>query len=154
MAGTISQEVKNIIDKSPFLSEMLVRDIVSYSNLANEIKPAVEERLTKAVNSPAIVMALRRYADELRDEAVNRIKNSLMMSEIAKLENIQITAQDLDQKLSEMADLYHTNKDAILNEIRKNASLIQSLSQQALSQKVTKFLIDNNNIKFVAEAKK
>ena len=91
---------------------------------------------------------------ELREEAVNRIKNSLMMSEIAKLENIQITAQDLDQKLSEMADLYHTNKDAIINEIRKNASLIQSLSQQALSQKVTKFLIDNNNIKFVAEAKK
>ena len=91
---------------------------------------------------------------ELREEAVNRIKNSLMMSEIAKLENIQITAQDLDQKLSEMADLYHTNKDAIINEIRKNASLIQSLSQQALSQKVTKFLIDNNKIKFVAEAKK
>lgn len=91
---------------------------------------------------------------ELREEAVNRIKNSLMMSEIAKLENIQVTAQDLEQKIAEMAALYQTDKDTIFKEIRKNTALIQSLSQQALSQKVTKFLIDNNKIKFVAEAKK
>ena len=42
----------------------------------------------------------------------------------------------------------------IFKEIRKNAGLIQSLSQQALSQKVTRFLLDNNNIKFVAETEK
>ena len=91
---------------------------------------------------------------ELREEAISRIKNSLMMSEIAKLENIQVTAQDLEQKIGEMASLYQTDKDTIFREIRKNTALIQSLSQQALSQKVTKFLIDNNKIKFVAEAKK
>lgn len=91
---------------------------------------------------------------ELREEALNRIKNSLMMSEIAKLENIQVTAQDLDQKIAEMAALYHTDKETIFKEIRKNTALIQSLSQQALSQKVTRFLLDNNKIKFVAEAKK
>lgn len=92
--------------------------------------------------------------EELKAEALNRIKNSLMMSEIAKLENIQVTAEDLDQKIAEMASLYQTDKNTIFNEIRKNSALIQSLSQQALSQKVTKFLIDNNKIKFVAEAKK
>ena len=91
---------------------------------------------------------------ELREEAISRIKNSLMMSEIAKLENIQVTAQDLEQKIGEMASLYQTDKGTIFREIRKNTALIQSLSQQALSQKVTKFLIDNNKIKFVAEAKK
>lgn len=92
--------------------------------------------------------------EELKAEALNRIKNSLMMSEIAKLENIQVTAEDLDQKIAEMAALYQTDKNTIFNEIRKNTALIQSLSQQALSQKVTKFLIDNNKIKFVAEQKK
>ena len=92
--------------------------------------------------------------EELKAEALNRIKNSLMMSEIAKLENIQVTAQDLDQKITEMAALYQTDKDTIFKEIRKNTALIQSLSQQALSQKVTKFLVDNNKIKFIAEAKK
>lgn len=91
---------------------------------------------------------------ELKTESVNRIKNSLMMSEIAKLENIQVTAEDLDQKIGEMANIYQTDKDTIFKEIRKNTALIQSLSQQALSQKVTQFLLDNNKIKFVAEVKK
>lgn len=91
---------------------------------------------------------------ELKTEALNRIKNSLMMSEIAKLENIQVSAQDLDQKIAEMASLYQTDKETIFKEIRKNTALIQSLSQQAMSQKVTQFLLDNNKIKFVAEAKK
>ena len=91
---------------------------------------------------------------ELREEALKRIKNSLMLSEVAKLENITVTPADLEEKLGEMANMYHTDKDTIFREIRKNAGLIQSLSQQALSQKVTRFLLDNNNIKFVAEAKK
>lgn len=92
--------------------------------------------------------------EELKTEALNRIKNSLMMSEIAKLENIEITPQDLEQKVAEMAMMYQTDKNTIFNEIRKNTALIQSMSQQALSQKITKFLVDNNNIKYVAEAKK
>ena len=74
MAGTISQEVKEIVDKSPFLSEMLIRDIVSFSNLANEIKPRVEERVGKSVNAPAVVMALRRYAEELKREMEEKPK--------------------------------------------------------------------------------
>ena len=91
---------------------------------------------------------------ELREEALKRIKNSLMLSEVAKLENISVTPADLEEKLGEMANLYHTDKDTIFKEISRNPGLIQSLSQQALSQKITMFLIENNNIKFVAEAKK
>ena len=89
---------------------------------------------------------------ELREEALNRIKNSLMISEIAKLENIQVGPQDLEEKLGELATMYQTDKSAIFKEISKNPMMIQSLSQQALSQKVTKFLLDNNKIKFVAGA--
>ena len=91
---------------------------------------------------------------ELREEALNRIKNSLMMSEIAKLEDIQITGEDLEQKIGELASMYQTDKGTIFKELTKNSGLIQSLSQQALNQKVTQFLLENNNIKFVAEAKK
>lgn len=92
--------------------------------------------------------------EELKTEALNRIKNSLMMSEIAKLENIQVTPQDLEQKIGELAMMYQTDKGTIFKEIARNTAMIQSLSQQALTQKVTKFLLDNNKIKFVAGDKK
>lgn len=86
---------------------------------------------------------------ELREEAANRIKNSLMISEIAKIENLQVNAQDLEAKFTELAAVYGTDKGAIMKELSRNPGLIQSLSQQALSQKVTKFLLDNNTVKFV-----
>ncbi len=92
--------------------------------------------------------------EELKAEALKRIKNSLMLSEIARLENIQVTPQDLEQKIAELAMMYQTDKSTIFKEISKNVALIQSLTQQALTQKVTRFLLDNNKIEFVAEVKK
>lgn len=92
--------------------------------------------------------------EELKKEALNRIKNSLMISEIAKLEKVQVTTQDLDQKIGEMAMMYQTDKETIFKEIQRNTALIQSLSQQALSQKVTRFLLDSNKIKYVTADKK
>ena len=86
---------------------------------------------------------------ELKEEAKNRIKNSLMISEIAKLENLQITADDLDTQFSELASMYGTDKTTILKEMSRTPGMIQSLSQQALSRKVTKFLVDNNTVKFI-----
>lgn len=74
--------------------------------------------------------------EELKTEALNRIKNSLMMSEIAKLENIQVTPQDLEQKIGELAMMYQTDKGTIFKEIARNTAMIQSLSQQALTQKL------------------
>lgn len=97
---------------------------------------------------------VEKIDEELKTEALNRIKNSLMVSEIARLENIQITMEDLDDKIGDLAMMYQTDKGNILKEVQKSSTMIQSLSQQALSQKVTQFLIDNNNIKFVAADKK
>ena len=66
MAASIASYVKRIIDRSPFLSDMLIQDIASYSNLALSIKPKVEELYGSSVSTSSIVMAIRRYADELR----------------------------------------------------------------------------------------
>ncbi len=66
MGASIASYVKRIIDRSPFLSDMLIQDIASYSNLALSIKPKVEELYGSSVSTSSIVMAIRRYADELR----------------------------------------------------------------------------------------
>ena len=66
MAETVSSCVKRIVDKSPFIHEMLINGILSYSNYASSIHSEVERLYTREVKTSAIVMALRRYADELR----------------------------------------------------------------------------------------
>lgn len=92
-----------------------------------------------------------KIMSELRAEAENRIKNSLMIAEIAKVENLQITSEDLDKKFDELANMYGTDKTTIMKEIQRNPGIIQSLSHQAISQKVTQFLLENNTIKFSAK---
>lgn len=86
--------------------------------------------------------------EQLKTEAESRIKNSLIITKIAEAEKIEVEGKDLEVKIEEIARVYNTNKMAILEEIQKNATLIHSLSQQVLSQKVTQFLINNVNIKY------
>lgn len=86
--------------------------------------------------------------EELSAEANARIKSSLIIGKIAEVEKIEVEPKDIEEKLEEIAKIYNTDKMNILEEIRKNSTLLHSLSQQVLSQKVTQFLIDNAKIKY------
>lgn len=90
---------------------------------------------------------------ELREEATSRIKNSLVIDKIAQAETIQIDPADLEAKITELETVYHTSKTEILKHLKQNPEMFSSLSQQALNQKVMKFLAENNTIKFKKPAK-
>ena len=66
MANSISNCVKTVINRSPFINEMLIQDVISFSNLSRNIHSKVEALYGKSVNEAAIVMAVRRYASELK----------------------------------------------------------------------------------------
>ena len=66
MVNSIAACVKIIINKTPFINEMLIQDVISYSNLSKSIHNKVETMYGHPVNESAIVMAVRRYADDLR----------------------------------------------------------------------------------------
>ena len=65
--ASVAAAVKTIINRSPFISEMLIQDVISFSNLAKSIQPKVEALYGESVNTAAVVMAIRRYADELKE---------------------------------------------------------------------------------------
>ena len=57
--------VKKLVSENTFLLEAISKDLISYGNLAEQLKPEIEKELGKKVKEAAIVMALRRYAEEL-----------------------------------------------------------------------------------------
>jgi aspartokinase len=63
---SVSSIVKRLLHQKPFLIEAFGRGILSYTGLAAEFKPAVESQLGKEVKESAIVMALRRYAEDVK----------------------------------------------------------------------------------------
>ncbi|MBQ7450401.1 trigger factor [bacterium] len=85
---------------------------------------------------------------QLREDAITRITNSLVISKIAVEEKIRVQQKDIEEKINILARTYGTSSKEIVEQVQKNPMIINSLSQQALSEKITKFLNDNNKVVF------
>ncbi len=88
MASSVAYYVKEIINRSPFISEMLIQEVISYSNLALFIKPKVESLYGSEVSSASIVMAIRRYTQDLKKMNHIEKKSSRIDYEIQMKTNI------------------------------------------------------------------
>lgn len=95
------------------------------------------------------------HLDEtLTDDAKNRIKNSLVIDKIAKVENIKLEPKDLEQKFAELATMYGMQQQDILKQLGQSPEMFSSLSQQALNDKVRDYLVANNKVEFVEPKQK
>ena len=90
----------------------------------------------------------QKVYEQMKAEAVKRIKTSLIIGKIAQNENVQVTQEDIQGKIAGLANLYHTTPDYIVAEIQKNNSILNSLTQQVVTEKVTRILIDNANVNY------
>jgi trigger factor len=90
----------------------------------------------------------------LKEEALTRIKNSLVIDEIAKVESIKVATEDLDKKLQEVEAAYRMSRADLLKQVGQNPEILNSLSQQVLNEKVNVFLEENNTVEFKAKQEK
>ena len=84
---------------------------------------------------------------QLKEDAVVRVKNSLVIDKIAKLENITVSQADFSAKLTELSQMYQIDPQTMVKQLSQTPGVFNALSQQALNEKVTRFLADNNTVK-------
>ncbi len=58
-------------------------------------------------------MTADKVLDEMRPEAVKRIKNSLVLEAVAKAENIEVSDEEFEAELKKMADMYNMELDKV-----------------------------------------
>ena len=58
-------------------------------------------------------MTMEALRDQLRDEAKKTVKTSLVITEIAKKENIEVTDEDIEAEYKTMADMYKMEPEKI-----------------------------------------
>ena len=85
----------------------------------------------------------------ISEDAVLRIKNSLVIDKIAKEENIKIERGDIETKINEIGSAYRMTPTDVLKQFGKNPEFVASLSQQVLNDKVRDLLMANNKVEFV-----
>ena len=84
----------------------------------------------------------------IREDAIARIKNSLVIDKIAQVENIKVESADLEKKFKELEMAYQMPKAELMKQLQQNPSLFTSISQQALNERVIAFLSENNKVEF------
>ncbi|NLZ77334.1 MAG: hypothetical protein GX911_05140 [Spirochaetales bacterium] len=118
MAESVSSCVKRIVDKSPFIGEMLTLGILSFSNYAALIGAEVERALGKPAKSSAIVMALRRYGEDLKRSNLARDTANVGYQIVMKTNIFDINLVRRDSFISKLGSLYDqisTEKGDFLN---------------------------------------
>ncbi len=78
---------------------------------------------------------------QVKPQAIERIKSRLVLEEVAKVENIEASEQDVADELERMAGQYRMELDK-LKELMSEAELKQLKSDLAV-QKAADFLVDN-----------
>ncbi len=82
----------------------------------------------------------------LKEDAAVRVKNSLVIDEIAKKENIVVSQAEFGAKLSELSRVYQIDTNTMIKQLSQTPGVFNAISQQALNEKVTQFLADNNTV--------
>lgn len=85
----------------------------------------------------------------INEDALFRIKNSLIIDKVAREENIVVDQLSLTAKLDSLSAMYQMDKETFAKYMFQNPSMINNVSQQVLNEKVIAFLVENNTVKYV-----
>src|SRR3989344_2318963 len=139
---TVSHLVKKAVSENSFLLEAMGKELISHGNLAEHLKPEIEKELGKKVKEAAIVMALRRYQEELQvlDKKIGKFK---FKGEIILKTNIidfnVVKSQSLLAKIRNIYSLVDFEKGEILNIIMGNNE-ISIITNEKNKEKLSSFL--------------
>ena len=142
---------KNVIDsaKVDIPQSMIDREVES-------LKADYKQRLSyQGIDWDSLVKAqggVDHLEETLKEDAINRIKNSLVIDKIAKVENLSLEAKDIEQKFAQIATMYGVGQKEMISQLGKSPEMLGSISQQALNDKVRDYLVANNKVEIVEKA--
>lgn len=87
---------------------------------------------------------MAQFRNSLKEEATNRVKTSLVIEKVAKMENIEVTQEDVDKELEEMAKINNIEVEKIKESY--DDEYIEHLKGHILVEKTIDFLVNNSKI--------
>ena len=85
-----------------------------------------------------------KFREERRKDAEASVKTSLVLEEIVDKEGIKVEEKEIDEKIEELAKMYGQTAEKIKQMLQGQG--INSIKQEILTNKVLKFLKENNDI--------
>jgi len=138
---TISQTVKKIVNDKIFILEPISKGIISNVSLAEKLKPEIELELCRKVKTHAIVMALRRYSDEIQKKhkeiTFDYSSEIILKTDICDIALIR--SPTLITKLKKLYDIVDFEKGDILNIIHGRHEVVIVTNERYMKKTLALF---------------
>ena len=85
----------------------------------------------------------KEFRDEYKEEAEKQVKVNLVLEAIMKDSKIEVTEEEIDAKIKEMAETYGQKEE----EAKNNPNLRKYVEETLKSEKTIHFIVDNAKIK-------
>ncbi|RMG38051.1 MAG: hypothetical protein D6732_05625 [Methanobacteriota archaeon] len=122
---SVAEITRELVKSKPFLEDALIRGIINYNALAEELLPQVQERYTEgSVKLATISMALRRLGEQLSTQHIAQIQKKLgefaSSDMVIKYDLFEITveissAKDLGKTLSKLYQIVPITPNSFLS---------------------------------------
>jgi trigger factor len=146
------EAIKKIIDKSKMeLPEAMVD--TQCETMVEEFAQRIQQSgLSMDQYLQFSGMTLDKLKEQVRPEAVSRIQGSLVLEQIAKEENIEVSDDDINAEIEKTAKMYNMEADKLKEYMSDDDK--KSMSNQIKIQKAVELVMDNIKERAKAKTKK
>lgn len=135
-----------LVDKVGENAEVEIPEAMVQSEVQNMVRDFDNRLRAQGMNLEMFLgfsgQTIEDLQGQMKDDAEKRVRNNLVLEQIAKAEKIEATEEEINKELQDMADAYKRSPEEIRNILAANGSL-GSLREDVLLRKTIKFLIEN-----------
>ncbi|MDE7435133.1 MAG: trigger factor [Lachnospiraceae bacterium] len=146
------EAIKKIVEKS----EMDIPDAMIDMQVQNMIQEFAQRLAQQGLSIDQYMqfsgMTVDKMKEQLRPEAVVRIQSSLVLEQIVKEENIEVTEEEINAQLDKMAAAYGMEADKLKEFMGETEK--ESVKQDVAIEKAVNFILDNAKERAKAKSKK
>lgn len=135
-----------LVDKVGENAEVDIPEAMIHSEVQNMVRDFDNRLRAQGMNLDMFLgfsgQTVEDLQEQMKGDAEKRVRNNLVLEQIAKAEKIEATEEEINKELQDMADAYKRSTEEIRNILAANGSL-GSLNEDVLLRKTIKFLIEN-----------
>ena len=148
-AAQTDEAIKKIVDKS----EMDIPEAMIDTQCEDMINQFAQQMAQQGLSMQQYLqftgMTMDKMKEQVRDEALARIESSLVLEQIAKEENIEITDEDVDAEIEKMAELYKMEADQLKGYMGESEK--EAMKKDLAEQRAVDLIMEN--VKYRAKPK-
>ncbi|SDF26526.1 trigger factor [Fontibacillus panacisegetis] len=152
LASRKEQEAKGakeaaVVDKVGENAEVEIPEAMVEGEVQNMVRDFDNRLRSQGMNLDMFLSFSGQTVDDLKgqmkDDATKRVRNNLVLEQVAKAEKIEATEEEINKELEDMASAYKRTTDEIHNILAANGSL-GSLNEDVTLRKTVQFLVENS----------